>query len=136
MQVLLKLASPDAIFLATCLAMASQWRCEISCRCTAACNMPSLRVIWQLFGLAVISQSTLVLHGAIFLATCLTTLEKHPLQAAEVMLHVAVSCYNWHSFKAIHAIVAESRNELHFVRSTFCNDCRDFLKPLQVESRD
>ena len=48
-----------------------QWRCETSCGETSTCNTPCLQLISQLFGLTTNAQSKLVIHNAIFLATCL-----------------------------------------------------------------
>ena len=51
----------------------------------------------------------LVLHSAIFLATCVPTLEKNPLQVARDMLLVAFWGCNLQWFQKISAIIAKSR---------------------------
>ena len=50
------------------------------------------------FGLTTNAQSKLVIHDAIFLATCLATLDKE-IQVAEDMLHVATSSCNLQWFQ-------------------------------------
>ena len=75
---------------------------------------------WNFFGLAMIAQSKLVLHSAIFLATCLATLEKgKPLQVAEDVLHVAISSCDLQSIQknSMQSLeIVEPICELYFVQ--------------------
>ena len=103
--------------------------------------------------LATVAQNQLVLHGAICLVTCLTTLEKEIIASCRRhVTHAAVTSCNLQSIQnKFHAIVAEIRTELYFVQSlqalkklrdelqrghvTHCNLPATFLAtPLQHES--
>ena len=68
-----------------------------------------------------IAKSKLVLHGEIFLAT----LEKNQLQVAEFIYCYTLQCraVTCNGFKAIHAVVAESRTELYFVQFLEAQKC-------------
>ena len=98
-----KLVLHDAIFLATCLAMALQRQVvgRLQCVTCPVCNLS-----YNFFGLTTNAQSKLVLYDAIFLATCLAMVLRRQVvgRLQRVTCPVRNLSYNFLALQRMHRV--------------------------------
>ena len=98
-----------------------QWYCETSCRWATACNMPSLQLDSQVFGIATIAQSK---TGFYFLQLLLGFCLNHcKLQLETAMFNMSSATCNGFLFPMLRDKFQE---ELNRVRPAY------FVQPLQA----